>query len=280
MEELAVDIRSTSSSADLWPSFAGKRAIVTGAGGSIGGAVMREIIGLGGDVVGVDAVASADRSMIEFDLSRTDALEGLVEEATGRLGGLDVLVNCAGTARTESVEELSWAAYDHTLRVNLHAAVFLMKHASARMRASGYGRIVNITSTHGRATNPRHSSYAISKAALDGATRSFAIELGGEGVLVNAVAPGFVATGMNPIDKLTSSWFRTTFVDSGMIPQQRYAEPEEVARLVVYLASEANTYVNGQSITVDGGLTIRVPSTALWPLDSTGEGPDTATAVR
>jgi NAD(P)-dependent dehydrogenase (short-subunit alcohol dehydrogenase family) len=201
--------------------------------------------------------------VLRCDVSDIDALPGLVDAASAELGGtVDILVNCAGTARREPVGSLTWPAYDLVLRTNLHAPVFLMSLFGRRMAERGYGRIVNVTSTHARATNPMHSAYSISKAGLDAATRAFAIELGPHGVLVNAVAPGLVATGMNPRTKLDTEWFRTTFAASGQIPLARYAEPAEVAGQIAALASAANSYVTGQSIAVDGGLTITVPPTA------------------
>jgi 3-oxoacyl-[acyl-carrier protein] reductase len=241
-------------------SLTGKRAVVTGAASGIGAATLAEFTRAGATVLGLD-LTPADR-VVECDVADIAALPGVVDRAIATLGGVDVLVNCAGTARREPVTELTWPAYDLVLRTNLHAPVFLMSLLGRHMAERGYGRIVNVTSTHARATNPMHSAYSIAKAGLDAATRAFAIELGGRGVLVNAVAPGFVATGMNPRTKLDTDWFRTTFVDSGQVPLRRYAEPAEVAHQITHLAGAANTYVTGQSIAVDGGLTITVPPTA------------------
>jgi NAD(P)-dependent dehydrogenase (short-subunit alcohol dehydrogenase family) len=127
------------------------------------------------------------------------------------------------------------------------------------MAERGYGRIVNITSIHGEFGEETALSYDIAKSGLNQATRTLAIELGPKGVLVNAVAPGFVATRMSIVDgrnELDSDWFRDIYIDAGKLPLRRYAEPGEIAWPVAWLASEQNTYITGQVVTVDGGLTV------------------------
>jgi NAD(P)-dependent dehydrogenase (short-subunit alcohol dehydrogenase family) len=239
----------------------GRHAVVTGAASGIGAATLAEFSRAGATVLGLD-LAPAAPPVVRCDVADIESLPAVADRVIAELDGVDILVNCAGAARREPVTDLTWPAYDLVLRTNLHAPVFLMSLFGRHMAGRGYGRIVNVTSTHARATNAMHSAYSISKAGLDAATRAFAIELGGRGVLVNAVAPGFVATGMNPRAKLDTDWFRTTFVDSGQVPLGRYAEPDEIARQIACLAGDANSYLTGQSIAVDGGLTITVPPTA------------------
>ena len=123
-----------------------------------------------------------------------------------------------------SARELTWTAYDRVLRVNLHAPVFLMSRAGGLMADQGYGRIVNITSIHGRLSEPLSTAYDVSKAGLEAATRTLAVELGAAGVLANAVAPGFVATAMSVVDgvnELESDWFRTIYVEHARLPLQQ-----------------------------------------------------------
>ena len=127
------------------------------------------------------------------------------------------------------------------------------------MSSRGYERIVNITSIHGRFGEEETLSYDTAKGGLEQATRTLAIELSREGVLVNAVAPGFVATRMSVVDgvdELESEWFREIYIRHGKLPLRRYAEPAEIAAHVAWLASDANTYVTGQVLTVDGGVTV------------------------
>ena len=145
------------------------------------------------------------------------------------------------------------------LDVNLHAPVFLASRAARGMSERGYGRIVNITSIHGRFGEETALAYDVAKGGLEQATRTLAIELSRHGVLVNAVAPGFVATRMSIVDgkdELESEWFADVYVKYGKLPLRRYAMPEEIAEHVAWLACERNTYVTGQVLTVDGGVTV------------------------
>jgi NAD(P)-dependent dehydrogenase (short-subunit alcohol dehydrogenase family) len=123
----------------------------------------------------------------------------------------------------------------------------------------GYGRIVNVTSIHGRFGEELALAYDVSKGGLTMATRTLAIELSRHGVLVNAVAPGFVATRMSVVDgrnELESDWFRDVYVTHRKLPLRRAAEPAEVAAHVAWLASEQNSYVTGHILAVDGGLSV------------------------
>jgi meso-butanediol dehydrogenase/(S,S)-butanediol dehydrogenase/diacetyl reductase len=245
-------------------TLAGRSAVVTGAASGIGAASACELQAAGARVLGIDLHPGEEEvEILVHDLAETDALEDLASVVLNHLGDIDVLINCAGVSGRESVEELTWDSYERTLAVNLHAAVFLMSRLGRTMATRGYGRIVNVSSTHARISNPYHCAYAVSKAGLEAATRAFALEMGSNGVLVNAVAPGFVATGLNPVEKLRSDWFHSTFVKTGQVALGRFAEASEVAKLITFLASDANGYITGQSIVIDGGLSIRVPDTAI-----------------
>lgn len=238
----------------------GRRALVTGAAGGIGAAIAAELRAQGAAVLGLDRTPGGPVPMLQCDLAAVEALAGAVRTAVERIGEIDMLVNCAGVFRPEAAVALSWAAYEEVLLVNLHAPVFLMRHLGARMAERGFGRIVNITSIHGRLSEPTSAAYDVSKAGLEAATRTFAIELAQAGVLVNAVAPGFVATAMsvvNGVDELQSEWFRSVYVEQGRLPIARPAQPAEIAVPVAFLCSPANTYLTGQVVTVDGGLSAR-----------------------
>ena len=127
------------------------------------------------------------------------------------------------------------------------------------MAARGSGRIVNITSVHATVGEAGTLAYDSAKAGLEAATRTLAIELGPRGVLVNSVAPGFVRTRMSVVDgvnELDSAWFRDIYQGHGKLPLRRAAEPDEIASAVSYLVSAGNTYVTGQRMVVDGGLTV------------------------
>lgn len=240
--------------------LAGRRALVTGAAGGIGGAVAAEFLDQGATVLGLDLAEGGPAPVLVADLADHDALEQVIGDATERLGGIDILVSCAGISEPEAVADLTRSRYDRTLQVNLHAPVFLMSRLGARMAAAGYGRIVNITSIHGRLSEPLSLAYDISKGGLEAATRTVALELATSGVLVNAVAPGFVNTAMSIVDgvnELDSEWFQSIYITNARLPQRRAAEPIEIAKQVAFLCSEDNSYLTGQTITVDGGLSAR-----------------------
>jgi 3-oxoacyl-[acyl-carrier protein] reductase len=135
-----------------------------------------------------------------------------------------------------------------------------MKHVGKRMVAQSYGRIVNLTSIHGKLSEPTSTAYDISKAGLEAATRTVALEFAEHGVLVNAVAPGFVATRMSIVngqDELESDWFKDIYIKNKRLPIARPAFPVEIAQVIAWLASHSNTYMTGQTLTVDGGLSAR-----------------------
>jgi len=241
----------------------GRRALVTGGANGIGRAIVERFATAGATVAAVDVEPLPDLGPavtgIRFDLTATDRLEDLLDEAESSIGPLDVLVNNAGIYEPAPAVELTVASYRRVLAVNLDAPVFLSSRAGGRMAARGYGRIVNITSIHGRFGEELALSYDTAKGGLEQATRTLAIELSRHGVLVNAVAPGFVNTRMSVVDgvnELEGEWFTDIYVRHGKLPLRRYAEPGEIAAHVAWLASEENTYVTGQVLTVDGGVTV------------------------
>jgi NAD(P)-dependent dehydrogenase (short-subunit alcohol dehydrogenase family) len=241
----------------------GRRALVTGGANGIGRAIVERFAAEGASVATVDVepVDDLGRHVFTFqrDLAETEGLDALVDEVEEKLGPLDVLVNNAGIFEPAPAVDLDLASYRRVLAVNLDAPIFLSARAARGMIARGYGRIVNITSIHGRFGEEQALSYDAAKGALDQATRTLAIELSRHGVLVNAVAPGFVATRMAVVDgvnELDSEWFNDVYVRYGKLPMRRYAQPSEIAAQVVWLASSENSYVTGQVVTVDGGVTV------------------------
>jgi NAD(P)-dependent dehydrogenase (short-subunit alcohol dehydrogenase family) len=240
------------------PEFTGRRAVVTGGAHGIGAAIVSLLRAGGAQVVVLDLDAGSDD--VAVDLADRAAVDAAGDEAVRRLGGVDILVNCAGMFRPSPVLGLDLADYDTTLAVNLHAPVLLMRALCRPMAAQGYGRVVNVTSIHARLSEALSLAYDVSKGGLESATRTAALELADHGVLVNAVAPGFVATRMSVVDgedELQAEPFTSVYVGQGRLPLRRAAQPAEVAHAVGFLASEANTYVTGQTLTVDGGLSVR-----------------------
>jgi NAD(P)-dependent dehydrogenase (short-subunit alcohol dehydrogenase family) len=241
----------------------GRRALVTGGANGIGRAIVERFVAEGAAVAIVDVEPANDlgANVLAFqrDLAKTDDLDALVDEVEESLGPIDVLVNNAGIFEPALAVELSLASYRRVLAVNLDAPIFLATRAARGMKDRGYGRIVNITSIHGRFGEEQALSYDAAKGGLDQATRTLAIELSRHGVLVNAVAPGFVSTRMSVVDgvnELDSEWFNDVYVRYGKLPMRRYAQPSEIAAQVAWLASSENSYVTGQVLTVDGGVTV------------------------
>ena len=239
----------------------GRSALVTGASSGIGRAIAQRFLDEGAVVAGLDrdVVRLPEVHAVEYDLADLGGLSALVGRVEDAVGPLDVLVNVAGIFRSCDALELPIETYRLVLTVNLDAPVLLAGACARGMVARGYGRIVNVTSIHAQLGQAGSLAYDVSKAGLAAATRTLAIELGPHGVLVNAIAPGFVRTAMSTVDgadELESDWFRQVYQGYGKIPLRRAAEPAELTGLAAWLASADNSYVTGQSIAADGGLSV------------------------
>ena len=244
-------------------NFTGQVVIVTGGANGIGRATAELFLELGAQVIAFDREQPESDAGIVYvllDLGNLPGLEVAVSNVMKKYGRVDVLVNVAGVSIPNTIIELESDKYFTTLDVNLHAPVFLMKHVGAIMVKQSYGRIVNLTSIHGKLSEPTSTAYDISKAGLEAATRTVALEFAEHGVLVNAVAPGFVATRMSIVngqDELESDWFKEIYINNKRLPIGRPAFPVEIAHVIAWLASHSNTYMTGQTLTVDGGLSAR-----------------------
>jgi NAD(P)-dependent dehydrogenase (short-subunit alcohol dehydrogenase family) len=234
--------------------------LVTGAANGIGRAIALRLCYDGFQVAGAD-IEPVERATgltaYRLDVADLDAHERVVERVEHDLGPLDALVNVAGISAPEPIDRLTRDAYRRQHAVLLDGPVWLARAAGLRMAARGSGRIVNITSVHASNGEAASLAYDSAKAGLEAATRTLAIELGPRGVLVNAVAPGFVRTRMsvvNGANELDSEWFRDVYIRHGKIPLRRAAEPQEIASAVSYLVSAQNTYLTGHRLVVDGGL--------------------------
>jgi len=217
-----------------------RTALVTGASRGIGAAIAAQLKSDGCKVL------TPTRS--EMDLTSSASIEqylAALEE------DIDILVNNAGINNIAPLHETELSNVTDTFQVNLLAAFQLGQFLSRGMKERKYGRIVNISSLWGVVARSGRISYAMSKTAINGLTRSMAVELASSNVLVNSVAPGFVLTDLtrqnNSPDEIEKI--------SRMIPAQRLATPEEIANVIVFLCSKKNTYMTGQTIIVDGGYT-------------------------
>ena len=237
----------------------GRRALVTGASGGIGGAVARALHAQGATVAlcgtrvaPLEALAAdlGERAFVTpCDLSDGAAVDALPKQAAEAMGGLDILVNNAGITRDGLLLRMKEADWDQVLAVNLKGA-FLCTQQAARLMAKGrWGRIVNIASIVGAMGNIGQANYVAAKAGLIGLTKTVAREYASRGITCNAVAPGFIDTAMT--QALTEE-IRAALL--AQIPMQRLGSPEDVATTVAFLASEAAGYVTGQVVHVNGGM--------------------------
>lgn len=232
--------------------LSGQRALVTGGTRGIGRAIADTLEAEGAEVVTLDVdPAVVDGTHVQFDLADIDRIPEMVAEAESAHGPFSILVNCAATPGRAAALEIDRELFERTFTVNAEAALFLSQAVAKGMVERGYGRIVNITSIHGSRGARRHIAYDMSKAALGALTRTMAMELGDTGVLVVAVAPGFVDTRGTD---LTTEAFRDVYQGMGKLPLKRAGRPEEIADLVAWLASPRNGYVSGTEVHADGGL--------------------------
>ena len=238
-------------------------AIVTGSGQGIGRAITLKLAEVGATVVvndigeTVESVAKEIRAMnrqslaILADVSSSPDVTKLVEETIATYGKVDILVNNAGIARDQLVLRMSDEDWDKVLDVNLKS-VFLCTRAVLRhMIKQRWGRIISIASIVGVVGNKGQANYASAKAGIIGFTRTVAKEVASRGITANAIAPGFIDTGMT--QKLAEDWKQEL---KSYIPLGYFGSPRDIAEAVAFLASEEAGYITGQVLGVDGGMAI------------------------
>jgi NAD(P)-dependent dehydrogenase (short-subunit alcohol dehydrogenase family) len=186
------------------------------------------------------------------DIRGASTAQQLVSEAAGTIGNLDILINNAGVARNALAENVTEEEWDTTLDINLKAAFFLAQAVGRGMLARGYGRIVNVTSAAALAGLSEHAAYCASKAGLGMITKVLAIEWGGRGVTVNAVAPTVILT---PLGERVWGAPEKGGPMLAKIPVGRFGKPIDVATIVAFLASDHASLINGETVAIDGGYT-------------------------
>lgn len=217
-------------------------ALITGAARGIGAAIARVLVREGAQVL--------TPTRKEMDLNDPESIEHYVSNLDGPI---DILVNNAGINILAGLDELDSAMLNETLQINLVAPLLLTRLVAKRMRANRYGRIVNLSSIWSLVSKEHRVAYAASKSAINGVTRTLALELESCGILINAIAPGYVNT---ELTRQNNSREQIQAI-SNNIPLQRLAEPEEIAEMVAFLCSEKNSYMTGQVVVVDGGYVCR-----------------------
>jgi len=244
----------------------GKVSLVTGASRGIGRAIALKLASLGSSVavnyVAIEASNKADADnvvesvirlggeamSVEADIRNGAAVKAMIEQVTDKWGKIDILVNNAGINRDTLLLRMSDDAWDDVINTNLRGAYLCTKFAVRHMMRQEWGRIISISSVVGRVGNAGQSNYAAAKGGIIAFTKSIAREMGSRNITANAVAPGFIVTEMT--NKLPPERRESMLA---MIPLQRLGQPEDVAELVGFLATERAGYITGQVITIDGG---------------------------
>lgn len=240
-----------------------KVAIVTGGTRGIGKAIALKLADQGANIVinykNSDKEAEELKAILEekgvkvltvkCDISNFEDSKNLMDKCKEVFGKIDILVNNAGITKDTLIMRMKEEDFDNVIDVNLKGTFNCAKHASAIMLKQRFGKIINMTSVVGIAGNAGQVNYAASKAGVIGLTKSLAKELGSRGITVNAVAPGFINT-----DMTASLSEKVKEEASKNIPLKRLGDPEDVANLVGFLASDAANYITGQVINVDGGM--------------------------
>lgn len=247
----------------------GRIALVTGAARGLGRAIALALAEAGADLaLGLrdasrdDGLAGEIRDLgrralpLQMDVTRLEEVDAAVAATVEQFGSLDLLVNNAGGgAGLVPAEEVSVAAFDRTLNVNLRGAFFACRAAFEPMRERGFGRIVTVSSQAALVALPGEAAYCSAKAAVSHLTRCLAVEWGRHGITVNSVAPTFIRTpGTEPV--LSDPQFRAE-VEERIAALHRIGEPDEVAGAVVFLCSPAASLITGETLVIDGGWTIR-----------------------
>jgi NAD(P)-dependent dehydrogenase (short-subunit alcohol dehydrogenase family) len=248
----------------------GKTAIVTGGASGIGRSICLRLAEEGADVAVLDynvdgaeetaelaAEHGVEARAVAVDVSDEASVDRAFDKVRAWRGDADILVNCAGIIAIGTVEETSTEEWRRVFAVNLDGVFHTCRAAAPSMRARGSGKIINMSSWFGKAGKPNYGAYSASKAAVIGLTQSLAMELASAGVNVNAVCPGTIfETGMRDIaDKISAEKNLSTAKDRAKaIPMGRVGKPEDISRVVAFLASDEADYMTGQSINVTGGL--------------------------
>ena len=236
-----------------------KNIIVTGASGGIGSAIIKRLNEAGANVLAsgtkiekLEQLKSNFKNIkiLKFDISQTDKIEEFIENATNELGGsLDGIVNNAGITQDNLAIRMNLDEWQKVININLTSTFLMSKFAIKKMLKNKSGKIINITSVVGHTGNLGQANYTASKAGIVAMSKSLAIEYAKKNININCISPGFIKTAMT--DKIDDK-FKEVIVQK--IPSGRLGEPDDIANAVLFLSSDQSSYINGETIHVNGGM--------------------------
>ena len=232
-----------------------KVVLITGATGGIGGAIANQMKLAGAKVVitgrNLEKLSAFDDSFIKIqsDLSMDGAAEKLIADTIEKAGRIDVLINNAGITADTLMMRMTDEQFDSVINTNLRATFKMCRAAIMPMMKQRFGRIINMASIVGVVGGAGQTNYAASKGAIIAMTKSIAAEVGARGITANAIAPGFIKT---PMTDVLPEELKKTYL--AQIPAGRFGEPIDIANACVFLASDEASYINGQTIHVNGGM--------------------------
>ncbi len=239
-------------------SLKGKKVLITGATGGIGGALVKKFVSLEGSVLATGTNTEKldnlkkdfpNINILKFDISDHKKIEEFIENVSSQLTGLDVLINNAGINKDNISLRMTEDEWKKVIDVNLGSTFLMCKYAIKKMLKNKYGRIVNITSIVGHTGNLGQSNYAASKAGIIGMSKSLAIEYAKKNITINCVSPGFIKSKMT--DNIVES---VKAVLTSRIPMAKLGTGEDVSNTVAFLSSDAASYITGETIHVNGGM--------------------------
>ena len=236
-----------------------KQIIVTGASGGIGNSIIKKLSEAGANILAtgtrmekLDELKEkfANVKTLKFDVSQKDKIEEFVENAVNELGGsLDCVVNNAGITKDNLAIRMSLEEWQKVIDINLTSTFLISKYAVKKMLKSKSGRIVNITSVVGHTGNLGQANYTASKAGIIAMSKSLATEYAKKNININCISPGFIKTAMT--EKLDEK-FKEAIISK--IPSARLGEPDDIANAVLFLCSNQSSYINGETLHINGGL--------------------------
>ncbi len=236
-----------------------KNIIVTGASGGIGNSIVKKLNDSGANILAsgtrIEKLEELKKhyqkiKILKFDISESEKIEEFIENATTELGGsLDCIVNNAGITQDNLAIRMSLEEWKRVIDINLTSTFLMSKFAIKKMLKNKSGKIVNITSVVGHSGNLGQANYTASKAGIVAMSKSLAIEYAKKNINVNCISPGFIKTAMtNKIDEK----FKETIISK--IPSARLGEPDDIANAVDFLCSDQSSYINGETLHVNGGM--------------------------